>query len=80
MAVTWDTSKVDRATWKRYGSNGTLTLVASSSALRATYALAHVATPDAARAFAQKERDWLAANPNPLLGVSPTEKKRVAHL
>jgi hypothetical protein len=65
VAVTWDPSKVDRATWKRYGSNGTLMLVTSAATLRTTYALAHVASPGAARAFAQKERDWLAANPNP---------------
>lgn len=65
VAVTWDPSKVDRATWTRYGSNGTLTLVAAAKALRTTYGLTTATTLQAARAFAQNERDWLNANPNP---------------
>ena len=65
LAVTWLSADVANATWTRYGSNGTLALVAAGNALRTTYALADAPGPAAARAFAQRERDWLAANPNP---------------
>jgi hypothetical protein len=65
VAITWNPTAVDRATWTRYGSNGTLTLVAAQNAWRTTYALSHVAGTANVRAFAQEERDWLAANPNP---------------
>lgn len=65
LAVTWPPASVGSATWTRYGSNGTLTLVAAGESLRTTYALDDAPGPDAAQAFAQKERDWLATNPNP---------------
>jgi amino acid transporter len=65
LAVTWNPAAVDRSIWTRYGSNGTLTLVAASGTLRTTYALTNRAGPQAARALGQEERDWLAANPNP---------------
>ncbi len=65
LAVTWQPASVGQATWTRFGSNGTLTLVAANNALRTTYALADAPGAAAAQAFAQQERDWLAANPNP---------------
>jgi len=65
LAITWDPAAVQRATWTRYGSNGTLTLVAAAKSLRTTYALTRTSDAAAVRAFAQSERDWLAANPNP---------------
>jgi amino acid transporter len=65
FAVTWDPAAVDRATWTRYGSNGTLTLVAASTSLRTTYTVSNLVGAQAAHALAQKEREWLAANPNP---------------
>jgi hypothetical protein len=65
LAVTWNPAAVDRSTWTRYGSNGTLTLVAASDSLRTTYALTNRVGLQAARALGQEERDWLAANPNP---------------
>ena len=65
LAITWDPGAVDRATWTRYGSNGTLTLVAASKSLRTTFALSMQTGAEARREFAQGERDWLAANPNP---------------
>jgi amino acid transporter len=64
LAVTWNPLDAS-ADWKRYGSNGTLTLVAAGQRLRTTYALDVAAGRAEAEAFAQKERDWLAANPNP---------------
>ena len=64
LAVTWNPGEA-AAEWKRYGSNGTLTLVAAGGRLRTTYALDVAASRSEAEAFAQKERDWLAANPNP---------------
>jgi len=64
LAVTWDPAAVDHATWTRYGSNGTLTLVAAGTGLRTTYALSNADTANAARTFAQAEREWLATHPN----------------
>ena len=61
LAVSWLPAAVDGAEWKRYGSNGTLTLTWAATALRVTYALGDAADPQAAQAFAQRERDWLAA-------------------
>jgi hypothetical protein len=65
IAVTWLPESVQRATWTRYGSNGTLTLVAAANTLRTTYAIERAPSLRAAQAFAQDERDWLGANPNP---------------
>ena len=65
IAVSWAPAAVDGADWTRYGSNGTLSLTWSTNALRVTYALGDAADAPAAQAFAQRERDWLAANPNP---------------
>jgi hypothetical protein len=65
LAITWPPAEVAKATWTRYGSNGTLTLVAAGATLRTTYALSSLTAPAAITAFAQAERDWLAANPNP---------------
>ena len=65
LAITWDPKALANATWTRYGSNGTLTLVAAAQTLRTTYALSARPAPAAIAAFAQGERDWLAANPNP---------------
>jgi amino acid transporter len=65
LAVTWDPASVERATWTRYGSNGTLVLVAASKSLRITFALSTKAGAAARRDFARGERDWLAINPNP---------------
>jgi amino acid transporter len=65
VSVAWMPGSVQRAHWTRYGSNGTLTLVAATGALRTTYALAAARDRASARAFARAERDWLAANPNP---------------
>lgn len=64
LAVSWDPNAVTSATWTRYGSNGTLALIAAMPDLRTTYALAAAGGRSAAEAFAQEERDWLAANPN----------------
>ncbi|HEV8020647.1 MAG TPA: hypothetical protein VGP41_05245, partial [Candidatus Lustribacter sp.] len=65
IAVTWLPDGVQRATWTRYGSNGTLTLVTAANTLRTTYAIGAAPNLRAAQAFAQDERDWLGANPNP---------------
>ena len=65
LAITWNPNTVQRATWTRYGSNGTLALVAASGALRTTFTISSSTTPAAIAAFTQAERDWLAANPNP---------------
>ena len=65
LAITWDPAAAERATWTRYGSNGTVTLVAAAKSLRTTYSLSQTADAASVRAFAQSERDWLAANPNP---------------
>ena len=65
LAVTWLPDAVQRATWTRFGSNGTLTLVAAANALRTTYALGAAPSLRAAQDFANGERDWLTANPNP---------------
>jgi amino acid transporter len=63
FAVTWDPAAVERTTWTRYGSNGTLTTVFAPGPQRTTYAFAPVTGSVAATAFAQAERDWLASNP-----------------
>ena len=65
ITVTWAPAAVTKATWTRYGSNGTLTLVGATGALRTTYGLRPAANRAAADAFTGSERDWLAANPNP---------------
>lgn len=65
LAVSWAPAAVVEAGWQRYGSNGTLSLTWTTNALRVTYALGAAADVSAAQAFAQRERDWLAANPNP---------------
>ena len=65
ISVAWSPGTVQSVTWTPYGSNGSLSLTAASGTLRTTYAIAPAADPLAARAFAQQERDWLAANPNP---------------
>jgi fructoselysine transporter len=65
ISVAWAPLGVDRAIWTRYGSNGTLTLVAAGTTLRTTYALTAASTKPAADAFAATEREWLTANPNP---------------
>jgi amino acid transporter len=65
IAVTWAPGAVDRATWTRYGSNGTLALVNATGALRTLYGLRAAGNASAAQAFVQSERDWLAGNPNP---------------
>jgi hypothetical protein len=64
LAVTWPADAVERITWTPYGSNGTLTAVASPGTHRTTYALSPAADRAAALAFAERERDWLAAHPN----------------
>ena len=74
VAVTWMPGTVERATWTRYGSNGTLSLIAAASTLRTTYAISSTSGPSAARAFAREEREWLAANPNPPLGAGEVAK------
>jgi amino acid transporter len=63
LAVTWDPAAVKRVTWTPYGSNGTLTTVATPGTTRTAYALASAADRDAALTFAQHERDWLARHP-----------------
>jgi hypothetical protein len=65
LAISWAPNAVANAAWTRYGSNGTLTLTAASQTLRTTYAISVKPGSDAIAAFAQEERDWLAANPNP---------------
>ncbi len=64
IAVTWNPGDATAATWTRHGNNGTLTLTAAGPVLRTTYALDETAGRIAAAAFAQKEREWLAGNPN----------------
>ncbi len=63
IAVSWAPASVTQASWTRYGSNGTLSLVATSGTLRTTYALAGALTRPAADDFAAVERGWLAAHP-----------------
>ena len=65
ISVAWPAEQVDNATWTRFGSNGTLSLVVARVNLRTTYALAPATSLSAAQAFAASERDWLSANPNP---------------
>ena len=65
ISVAWTPSAVATATWTRFGSNGTLTLVSASGSLRTSYALEPIAGRSEAAAFAQRERDWIDANPNP---------------
>jgi hypothetical protein len=65
ISVAWAPAAVDKASWTRYGSNGTLTLVSATGMLRTAYALARIHGRAGAAAFAQSERDWLTANPNP---------------
>jgi amino acid transporter len=64
LAVTWNPASVERTTWTPYGSNGTLARVFAPGTQRTTYALGTVADRDAAAAFAQRERDWLAQHSN----------------
>jgi hypothetical protein len=63
IVVSWAPTAVTQATWTRYGSNGTLSLVASSATLRTTYAVAGTLTRPAAQMFAEAERQWLAEHP-----------------
>jgi amino acid transporter len=63
FVVSWSPAAVTQATWTRYGSNGTLALVASSGTLRTTYALAGALTRPAAQDFADAEQRWLAEHP-----------------
>ena len=63
ISVAWGSGALDRATWTRYGSNGTLTLVPAGESLRTTYALARAPSLAAAQTFAERERAWLTANP-----------------
>ncbi len=65
ISVAWDPAQTSGATWTRFGSNGTLTLTATGERQRVTYGLQAAPTREAARAFVQRERDWLGANPNP---------------
>ncbi len=65
IVVSWPPAAVTQATWTRYGSDGTLALVASPGTLRSTYALAGALTLPAAQALATTERQWLAAHPSP---------------
>jgi amino acid transporter len=63
IVVSWTPAAVAQATWTRYGSNGTLSLVVSTRTLRTTYALACALTLPAAQDFAASERRWLAEHP-----------------
>ena len=63
IAVSWSPAAVAQVSWTRYGSNGTLRLVASSGTLRTTYAIAGALAPPAAQAFAATEIRWLAEHP-----------------
>lgn len=65
ISVAWAPAAAERVTWTRYGSNGTLKMVSPQVSRRTTYALAREADLPRARSFAQSERDWLIANPNP---------------
>ncbi len=64
LSVAWPATSAEQTTWTRYGSNGTLTRVLAPGTTRTTYALGEAADRDAAAAFAQRERDWLAQHPN----------------
>ena len=63
IVVSWAPAAVTQATWTRYGSNGTLSLVASSAMLRTTYALAGALERPAAQTFAAAEQRWLTEHP-----------------
>ena len=63
ISVAWASGSIDGATWTAYGSNGTLTLTAAGGSLRTTYGIARAPSLLVARAFAEGERAWLAANP-----------------
>jgi hypothetical protein len=64
ISVAWAPDAVDGATWTRYGSNGTLTLVAAAGGrVRTTYAVARASSLTAAQTFAERESAWLTANP-----------------
>lgn len=65
IAVLWGRGTVERTTWTPYASNGTLTLIRSAGSFRTVYAVAPARTSGEATAFAQAERDWLAAHPKP---------------
>jgi amino acid transporter len=65
ISVTWPATAAETPAWTRYGSNGTLTLTAAGGTLRTVYALAPSRDRASAEAFAGREREWLAGNPNP---------------
>ncbi len=63
LCVTWNADAVERTTWLRYGSNGTLTNVFAPGMHRTTYAFATARDRDDAETFARTERDWLERHP-----------------
>ena len=63
FVVAWPPGAVERATWTPYFSTGTLSLTLARGWRRTTYSAAEVGDVAAARAFAEAERAWVAANP-----------------
>ncbi len=66
ISVAWGAGALDRVTWTRYGSNGTLALVSAASTLHTTYAISRASSLRAAREFAQREELFASqSNPSP---------------
>jgi Glycosyl hydrolases family 35 len=66
LAVSWRPGDIESAAWEPHRSNGTLRMVLAPGWRRVTYALlARARTREAALAFVEAERGWVAANPAP---------------
>jgi amino acid transporter len=65
FVVAWPPGDVEQAVWTPYLSTGTLALTLAPGWRRTTYAAELAAGPAAARAFAEAERAWVAANRPP---------------
>ena len=63
FVVAWPPGAIERASWTPYLSTGTLSLTLGRGWRRITYSAAEVGDVAAARAFAEAERAWVAANP-----------------
>jgi hypothetical protein len=65
VAVSWRAGDVESAGWEPHRSNGTLRMVLAPGWTRVTYAIGRVRSREAAAAFVEAERAWVAANPAP---------------
>ena len=63
FAVAWRAGDIELASWTPYLSTGTLALTLAPGWRRVTYSAVDLADVAGARAFAEAERAWVAANP-----------------